>query len=254
MTIKEFYKILDNLYNFNSQDDWDNSGMFDFKSDQIVKNPILSLDITLDVVNFAVANKSNLILSHHPIYIDEQDLKLTHIKEIFKKLKENNICTISLHTCFDKNKFGTSYQIIHNLKGFKIFRSKKSPYLFFGVSKSKMSLEDLVNKLKNNLNLEYVKVISDENLNKEKSIKKILKIAVVGGSGSSEISCIFKKDKINYFITSEIKWHTWIKNLNDSFKILEVPHSIEKVFIQTIKKKFSEIEFIEFYPNKILNF
>ncbi|MDE6429331.1 MAG: Nif3-like dinuclear metal center hexameric protein, partial [Malacoplasma sp.] len=84
--------------------------------------------------------------------------------------------------------------------------------------------------------------------------KKIMKIAVVGGSGSSEISTILKKDKIDYFITSEIKWHTWIKNISDSFKILEIPHSVEKVFINTIKKKFLEIEFIEFLPNKISSF
>ncbi|MDE6645822.1 MAG: Nif3-like dinuclear metal center hexameric protein, partial [Malacoplasma sp.] len=199
MKIKEFYKILDNTYDFNSQDDWDNSGMMDFNSNQIISNPIISLDISLDTVDFAINSNSNLIISHHPIYIDSEDLKLFHIKKILNKLKANNICTISLHTCFDKNKYGTSYQIISKLKEFKIFRSLKSPYLFFGTSKNKMNLKELISKLKNNLNLEYVKLIQNKTLDKELNDKKILKIAVVGGSGSSEINTILKKDKIDYF-------------------------------------------------------
>ncbi|MDE5767396.1 MAG: Nif3-like dinuclear metal center hexameric protein [Malacoplasma sp.] len=254
MKIKEFYKILDSTYDFDSQDDWDNSGMMNFSSNQTIKNPVLSLDISLDTVDFAINSNSNLIISHHPIYINIEDLKLLHIKKIFNKLKTNNICTISLHTCFDKNKYGTSYQIISKLKEFEVLRSPKSPYLFFGISKNKMNLKELINKLKSNLNLEYVKLIQNKTLDKELDTKKILKIAVVGGSGGSEISTILKKDKIDYFITSEIKWHMWIKNVNDDFKILEVPHSVEKVFIDAIKKKFSEIKFIEFFPNKILSF
>ncbi|MDE5841878.1 MAG: Nif3-like dinuclear metal center hexameric protein, partial [Malacoplasma sp.] len=144
MTIKEFYKILDNIYDFSSQDDWDNSGIVEFNSNQAIKNPILSLDISLDVIDFAIKANSNLIITHHPIYIDNQDLKLPHIKKILTKLESNNICTISLHTCFDKNKYGTTYQIISALKGFKISRSPKSPYLFFGISKTKLSLNNLI--------------------------------------------------------------------------------------------------------------
>lgn len=251
MTVKKFFDLLNTIYPIDSQDEWDNSGIYEFGSDQELSNPILTLDINIDVVNFAINNNSNLIISHHPIYINEQDLKLKHIKNIFKKLKENNISIISLHTCFDKHKNGTSYQIIKRLKGFKITRSKKSPYLFFGTSLSKITFNSLINKIKNNLDIEYIKLISSkaELISNEK--KKNIRIAVVGGSGASEIDLITKKDKIDFFITSEIKWHMWTKNNIDYFSILEVPHSIEKVFIKAIKEKITNINFLEFYPNKI---
>lgn len=250
MTVKDFYNLLDSVYKIDSQDEWDNSGMYEFGSDNPIVNPILSLDINLDVVNYAIEKNSNLILSHHPIFIDPLDEKKKHIKSIFQKLSEHNISVISLHTCFDKNPKGTTYQIIKRLKGFNISRSKKSPYLFFGVSNSKLTFADLVKKIKNNLEIEYVNVLLSKLTNDEKK-PKYIKIAAVGGSGSSEIETIIKKDKIDFFITSEVKWHLWNKNNQDYFTILEIPHSVEKVFIKTIKEKFKNIDFLEFYPNKI---
>lgn len=250
MIVKEFYYLLDDVYKIDSQDKWDNCGIYEFGSDQELSNPILSLDINLDVVDFAIKNHSNLIISHHPIYIDQDDQKKRNIKLIFKKLEDNNISIIGLHTCFDKNKNGTSYQIIKRLKGFKIYKSQKSPYLFFGVSKSKLSFLDLIKKIKTNLEVEFVKIISSK-FDEIEDKKKYIRIAVVGGSGSSELETIVKKDKIDFFITSEIKWHLWNKNNSDYFTILEIPHSVEKVFIKTIKEKFSDFNFLEFYPNQI---
>lgn len=250
MKIVDLFNSLNKIYPIDSQDDWDKSGYWDFGFDNEISKPILSLDISIQVVDFAIQNLSNLIISHHPIFIDENDLKQKHIKEILKKLKENSISVISLHTCFDKHKNGTSYQIVKNLKGFKIYRSKKSDYLFFGKSSSKLSLEDLIKKLKTNLDLEKVNCL-DSNL--DFKTKKNFTIAVAAGAGSSEINLIIKKDKIDYFITSEIKWHTWVKSQSSYFKILEVPHSVEKVFIKAIKEKFNDINFIEFKPKKLLS-
>lgn len=250
MKVVELFQKLNELYPIDSQDEWDKSGYWDFGFDNEISNPILSLDISLSSVNFAIENNSNLIISHHPIFINDDDLKQKHIKEILSKLKKNSISVISLHTCFDKHRYGTSYQIIKNIKGFNIFKFDKSPYLFLGKSKSKISLEDLIIRIKKNLDIESVNTIETE---LDFRSKKNLTIAVAAGAGSTEIDLIRKKDKVDYFITSEIKWHTWVKNQTMSFKILEIPHSSEKVFLKTIKEKFRDISFVEFIPKKLIS-
>lgn len=248
MTIRNFYEILDKKYHFNSQDEWDNSGIITNNLDGEINNPILCLDINLDVVEFAIKNNSNLIVSHHPIYINSDDLKLKKVSLIWKLINEHNITLIAIHTCFDKNKYGTNYQILKKIGCDDIYQSQQSDYLFFGTLKQKTNILDCLNQIKLKLNLDYLIYQKNKLLNFNKPKK--FKIGVVGGSGSADSFNILQKDKCDIFITSEIKWHIW--NYFDwdknSFILIDVPHSIEKIFILTIKKLFKEINFIEFNP------
>lgn len=248
MTIKTFYNILDSKINISNQEIWDKSGMIENDSEQILKNPILSLDINVDVVKFAIANDSNTIISHHPIYIDEQDLKLKKIKEIMTLIKKHKICLISLHTCFDKYEFGTNYQILNLIECDSIQKSSKSDYLFFGITKQKYHIEELLQNIKNKLNIDYLKYFPESIMKFEK--KQNFKIGVVGGSGSSEAFEILKKDKCDLFITSEIKWHIWnyFNGIKNNFALIEVPHSVEKVILNFMIKEFDEINFLEYLP------
>ncbi|MCF0217747.1 MAG: Nif3-like dinuclear metal center hexameric protein [Malacoplasma sp.] len=255
MKIKQIYELFDNEFNVTSQEEWDNSGLIAFNNDPNVdaNNPVLSLDVNQEVVEYAIKNNSNLIISHHPIFLDHEVSRMQPYKLLLKLIKEHNIFLIALHTCFDKHQFGTSYQIVKHLKDFEIKHSLNSDFLVFGISKIALSLNDLIAKLKTNLDLEYVNLLQNQNFDFNQKFKN-LKIAVAAGAGCSELDNIYKKDKIDFFISSEVKWHMWNNNLAQSFKILEIPHSVEKVFINAIAKKFKQINFLTYYPFKISKF
>ncbi len=238
--INDIYSLLNSSYPFDLQDEWDRSGKINYLyfGNEYLKNPIVGLDINWDIINFALENNSNLIITHHPIYIDEVDLKNKEIQKMVKVLLDNKISLISMHTNFDKHKKGMNYQLLKEIGCSRISQSKKSEYIYFGLMKKYDDFSLLLDEIKNKLEVEYIKYASDLNLKR----KRFLKIGIVGGSGSNEIANILKKDKCDIFITSEIKWHLWnyYNLISKSVCLLEVPHSVEKIFIKIITKKLKE--------------
>ena len=94
--------------------DWDNSGFLLGKRDADIKNVLVVLDITNDVLDFAIENKIDLIVSHHPIIfssikrVTDENLLGSYILKIL----ENNISVIAMHTNFDIAKGGMAYIVM----------------------------------------------------------------------------------------------------------------------------------------------
>lgn len=229
----ELYNMLDNMYPFVEMDIWDKSGFFNLTIDEEVSNPIICLDINIELIDYAISINSNLIISHHPIFINEEDMKLPHIKKILEKIKSYNITIFSLHTNFDKHKYGMNYQFLKSIKSTHITKSKKSEYLYYGNLKNKISFLDFINKLNNNRYVEYILYNESDNLENI----KILNIAVCLGAGSSEVFNILKKDKIDLFITGEVKWNIWNYCIDNNIKIIDIGHASEKIFIDILFDK-----------------
>ena len=72
-------------------------------SDVEVRNILLTLDLTMDVVDDAIKKGCNLIISHHPFIFDplykiEFD---SNLGKILRKMFENNISLYAMHTNLD---------------------------------------------------------------------------------------------------------------------------------------------------------
>lgn len=249
MTIAQLYEHLNLIYPFKNQDIWDRSGIIsyvDIYKTEITKLTI-SLDINLSVLKYAIENNSNVIISHHPLYIDEKDLKDKNIKQMIQLIKDNNLSIISLHTNFDLDKYGMNYHLLKKIGCKNICRSNKDNYLFFGYLDNKENkFENLIRKIKGKLGVEYIHYMNELDLTKKKKIK----IGIVGGAGSSSSYSILKKDKCDIFISSEVKWHIWnyFNEIKNDFVILDVPHSVEKIFIETIIKKINNLPHQTYFP------
>lgn len=230
MKIKDVFNALNQLYDFNSQEEWDKSGINtnDFLNNKITK-AFICLDINEELIIKAISEKVNLIISHHPLYIDENDIKKPWLKKINKLIKLNEISIISCHTNFDKNKHGMNYHLCKKIGLKNINRLDNNYYIFYGDFEKGKNISDICNLLKQKFDLEYIVVSHNIDLN-----KKINRIAICGGSGSNFIDDIKKKYKIDLYITSEIKWNYWNNKNNNKMLLCDVPHHIEKEFIVVI--------------------
>ncbi len=247
MTVNDIYTLLDKWYPFDHQDIWDKSGSFTFFNEKETTGIIIGLDVTENLVLQAIEKKCNVIITHHPIYIDEDDTKKKHIKNIIKILNDNEISLFSLHTNFDKNKYGMNYSLLKKLGLKNIKKSQKSDYLFFGELKDKIEINQFLSILDKKMNPDYV--IFDKNNDYFKNNKKIKKIGIVGGSGSNDYEKILKKDKIDLFVTGEVKWHVW--NISSkSIPIIDIGHSVEKIFTEVISSKLKQLN-INIYCHKL---
>ena len=103
MKCSEIFEYLTKLYPLELAMDWDNSGFLLGRSDKEVKNVLVVLDITNEVLEYTQAKDIDLIVSHHPIIFSalKRVTDETLLGNYILKILKNDICVIAMHTNFD---------------------------------------------------------------------------------------------------------------------------------------------------------
>jgi dinuclear metal center YbgI/SA1388 family protein len=99
------------------QEDYDNAGLIVGKPGQEVYQALISLDCTEAVVDEAIANNCQVIISHHPIVF--RGLKKfngkTYVERVVEKAICNNIALYAIHTNLDNIITGVNARICETL-------------------------------------------------------------------------------------------------------------------------------------------
>ena len=97
----------------------DNVGLQVGNPDKKIKNIMLSLDLSDEVIKHAIKKNCNLIITHHPILyypLKNLDLSGNSKATMIEKLIKNDIALYSSHTNLDFTKDGVSFQLAKRLK------------------------------------------------------------------------------------------------------------------------------------------
>ena len=103
MKLNDLIKKIENKYPLNLAYDWDNVGLLVGDFDSEIKKVLVSLEANEKVIDEAIKNNVNLIVTHHPFIfrkmnkINTKDLK----GRLIHKLIKNDIALYSMHTNFD---------------------------------------------------------------------------------------------------------------------------------------------------------
>ncbi|WMJ74317.1 Nif3-like dinuclear metal center hexameric protein [Cytophagaceae bacterium ABcell3] len=127
--ISEVVNYLESIAPTALQESYDNSGLLTGNSSTEVKNILITLDTTEDVIKEAIANNCNLIISHHPI-IFKGLKKLTgsnYVERTIIEAIKNDIAIYAVHTNLDNVHNGVNRKICEKieLKNLKILSPKK---------------------------------------------------------------------------------------------------------------------------------
>jgi dinuclear metal center YbgI/SA1388 family protein len=98
--------------------DKDNVGLQVGDPEIKIKNVLLSLDLKEEVIESAIKENCNLIITHHPLLyypLKNLDFLKNRIARLIEKLIKNNITLYSAHTNLDFTKHGVSYQLAQRL-------------------------------------------------------------------------------------------------------------------------------------------
>lgn len=171
-----------------------------------IKNILITIEITDEVIDEAIENDCDSIITFHPLIFNA----LTSITDdervgsLCTKLIKNSISVISIHTNFDAFSYGTS-KILADRLDFnvidKLVPDKDIEGFGMGV------IAEPLNNIAPAELLERIAVICNSPLRYCDGMnKKINKIAIVGGSGSSffENALICQADA---FITADLSYH-----------------------------------------------
>ena len=236
-TVKNIYDYINSFAPFEMQEEWDNSGFLigGFKNE--VKKCVLCLDVTNAVVDFAIVNNAELIISHHPVIF--KALKSITDDAIQHKLIKNNISVISAHTSYDVANDGINDALaekleLENIKNIKGFIRQ-------GSLKEEMNCDDFAKFVKEKLNCNFVRY--------SKSSKLIKTAAVVGGSA---IEFLYECSA-DAFVTGDASYHNILDSAEIDFCVVAAGHyETEILGVNRLRNKlksvFTDIEFLN--PNQ----
>jgi len=117
MKLKELTSYIDSIAPLAFQESYDNSGLQIGNHDTEVNSALLTLDVTNEVVDEAIENKCDLIISHHPLIFSGLK-KITEgniTEKIAIKAIKNDIAIYAAHTNFDNFEQGISRKMAEKL-------------------------------------------------------------------------------------------------------------------------------------------
>lgn len=118
MKIRELTHFLENISPLGYQESYDNAGLLVGNENEDIKNVLLCLDSTEEVVEEAIVKRCNLIIAHHPIIFSGLK-KLNgknYIERAVIKAIQHNIAIYAAHTNLDNIQNGVNAKFCEKLE------------------------------------------------------------------------------------------------------------------------------------------
>lgn len=227
MKIFELVEQLNNKYNFDLAEDFDNVGLLIGDMYKQVNKVITTLDVDLDVCIEAVENNCNVIVSHHPLFAFDPLKRIEYNSyngKLVKYIIENDLNIIAMHTNVDNMNGEVSRWIAEDIglevkSTFNVVNEKQLGV----ICNYSGTYESLIEMLRNKY--QSIKYIGNSD--------KISSIAIVGGSGAFLLNQFVNSD-VDVFITGDLKYH----DFHDMHKlgkcIVDIGHFAENIFSSKI--------------------
>ena len=236
MVLKEITNILEKWCPLNSAEEFDNVGLLVGNSNEIITKAIITIDTTEEVVDEAIKNDCNLIITFHPIIFDglKNITEQTYVERIVFKAIQNNINIYAIHTNLDNNPKGVNYKICQKLEmnNTKFLISKVEGTFGMGMVgelNKELSEIEFFNFLKSKMNIKNIK-------HSPFIGKNIKKVAVLGGSGSFAIENAIA-EKADCYITSDLKYHDYFK-ADNKILLADIGHYESEQFTKELILEF----------------
>lgn len=213
--ISEFF---DHWAPFDTQTEYDNSGLLIGSSKMPVSGVVTCLDVTEQVVDEALSRNANLIVAHHPLIfrklsrINPDD----HQGALLYKLISSGIAVLAVHTNLDAARNGVSFVLAEcmGLESLKLLTHHdtdgKTGFGVVGLLPTRMAGPDFLNHICNSLGTKAVRYSAGTHTMTEgiTNSPDISKVAVCGGTAVSLLKDA-KKAGADAFVTADIKYHEY---------------------------------------------
>lgn len=210
-TVADFSKLLEAFAPTMLAEDWDNVGLLVGDTARPVQRVMTCLTLTGDVADEAIAERVDLIVTHHPLPFHPLKRLTTATPEgrILWNLIGAGISIYSPHTAFDSAADGINQQIAEGLNLVEIEPliahdpSEATPTLGAGRCGAVLEPTDLARLAANCcrlLGLDHVRVVGDDQ-------QAIARVAVACGSGGSLLDAVINAGA-DALVTGEATFHT----------------------------------------------
>lgn len=240
--VKDFYGYLNSIAPFETQEDWDNSGMLVGDMDAEVKKVAVVLDITHEEIKKAKAIGADLIISHHPVIFNP--IKSVTRGSVPYELVASSINALCCHTPLDIADGGTNDSLAE-LLGIEVTRTE-DPILRLGTVEP-TTAKNLAGKIAKTLNTKVRYADAG---------RKIEKIAICTGAGCSLIEAA---GEIDAFITGDASHHNFLDCIQVGITLIAAGHYeteivVVPVLVKKLQAQFPDIEIIDIKQENPIKF
>lgn len=240
MRCKQIIEKLEQRYPLNLAASWDNPGMQIGDTQQEIHTVYLALDATEEVIEHAVREGVDLLITHHPmIFSGLKAVTADHLigRRVMRLIKEG-ICCYAIHTNYDVAEMGALSAEYLGLKSAQVLSvsycdpqtDRREGYGRVGNLEREMTLKEYTNTVKRAFSLGEVKVFG----NAETKVKRV---AILPGAGKSMISDAIRENA-DLMITGDIDHHTGIDAAAQGLCVIDAGHyGTEHIFIEQMKQE-----------------
>ncbi len=210
MTVREFYRFLEEQIPSALSCAWDNDGLMCCPDENArVDRVLIALDITGRVIEEAIAGKYDVILSHHPLIFSPLK-SLSPADPVARKvikLLRAGITAMSFHTRLDAVEGGVNDVLAAKLglQNVEVFGENGEAIGRIGTLSKPMELSSFAALVKEVTDADAVQISSAD--------RPVCRVAVLGGSGSSDVEAAIMAGADTY-LSGELK-HNYLTDAPD---------------------------------------
>lgn len=222
--------------------DWDNVGLLVGRKERDVKRILVALDATKEVVEYAVNQNMDMLITHHPMIfssvrqVNEEDFT----SEKILTLAENRICYYAMHTNFDavggmaELAAGKEYMNLRDTKPIDICEccveqgNEMEGMGRYGILPKPMTGEEAAQYVKERFHLDFVMLYQSE----AEDQRIFERIAIMPGAGKSEMQAV-KRQGYDLYLTGDFGHHGGMDAMDMGMTIIDATHyGLEHIFME----------------------
>ncbi|MGL4732892.1 MAG: Nif3-like dinuclear metal center hexameric protein [Fusobacteriaceae bacterium] len=244
MILEKIISEIERCYPRKNAEKWDNVGLLIGDRKREIKKIILALDADMETIDYAIEEKADLLITHHPfIFNPIKDINTDTLlgEKIIKSIKKD-LAIYSIHTNIDSSFQGLNEYILSKIgvEKFKILDEKTEDNKI-GIGRyyktdKEYRVEEYIELIKEKLDLDKVILYSEDS----EHLKPIKKIALINGAGIS----YWKKARFfgcDTIITGDVKYHEALDAIEAGMKVIDLGHyESEKLFFELMEFKIKE--------------
>ena len=241
MKIREIVDYLDSKFRPELQEDYDNSGFLLGRGDTEYHGSLVSLDLTLAVIDEAIASGCNLIVTHHP-FIFHGILRLTDgdaTGQMIEKLIKNDLAVYAAHTNLDNLAWGVNGILaeklqLQNCRILKASVDADTGAGMVGTLATPLPTADFLLQVKELVGMPAIRYAGEKNT--------VQRVALCGGAGGFLIDDALTAGA-DIFLTADLKYHDF-QHGTDQLVLADIGHYeseqfAKEIIFHTIYEKFS---------------
>lgn len=217
VTLNDIVVLMEQIAPLALAEEWDNVGLMLGRRDKEVKKILLALDMTKQSVDQAIAQKVDLIITHHPAIFRKLNCLTDSVwqQELLLTLAENGIVIYSAHTNFDIVNGGVNESLAQRLQLNNVTVLDDNSGLGRVGEVAETDLQAFATFVKQQLQADYVVVG-----NAGKTVKRV---AICGGAGVDFIKQALAKGA-DTLVTGDVKYHSAQEAVFSGLNIVDAGH------------------------------